>query len=160
MEIEFCHSLKDMTGLFFVGFGVGGGNEEVVHVDDKPSFSDHVAKGVVHELLEHGEGVAETKEHDGQFKESLVHDESHLPLVAILDADVVVSPSNVEFGEVVSVFQLVHEVGNERKGVVVTGGVFVEVTVVLARAEFAVLRLDKEEGGCLGGVGQTNFPSH
>ena len=41
--------------------------EEVVHVDDKSSFDNHVSKEVIHEALEHG-GVIETKEHDSGFK--------------------------------------------------------------------------------------------
>ena len=86
-------------------------------------------------------------------------DEGRLPLVTILDADIVVPPSNVEFREVASVFQLVHKVGDEGKGVGVTGGVFVEVPVILARTKFSILLLDKEERGRLGGVGRTNLPS-
>ena len=58
-----------------------------------------------------------------------------------------------------SVFQLVHEVGNEREGVGVAGGVFVEVVVVLAGVEFTVFLFDKEEKGCLGGVGRTDLSS-
>ena len=134
MEVKFSHTLEDTAGLLSVGLEVGRDNEEVVHVDDEPSFSDHVSEGVIHELLEHGRGVAKTKEHDGGFKKSFVDDEGHLPLVTILDADVVVSPMDVKFGEVVSIFQLVHKVRDEREGISVTGGMFIEVPVVLARA--------------------------
>ena len=35
-------------------------------------------------------------------------DEGYLPLVAVFDADIVVSPTNIEFSKVVSIFQLVH----------------------------------------------------
>ena len=86
-------------------------------------------------------------------------DECCFPLVAVFDADVVVSPVNVEFGEVASVFQLVHEVGDKGKGVGVTGGVFVEVMVVLAGAEFSILLFDKEERGCLREIGWTDLSS-
>ena len=86
-------------------------------------------------------------------------DESCLPLVTILDADVVVSPTNIKLGEVASIFQLVHEVGNERKRVGVTGGIFIEVSVILARTKFSILLLDKEERGRLGGIGRTNLSS-
>ena len=157
MEVKLCHMLKDTTGLFLVSFWVRGGNKEVVHVDNEPSLSDHVSEGVIHESLECGGGVTKTKEHDGRFEESFMDDEGCLPLVTVLDADVVVSPLNIEFDEVASIFQLVHKVRDERKGVGITDGVFDKVTVVLERAEFAVLLLDKEEGGCLGGVGWTNF---
>ena len=44
-------------------------NKEVIHVDDEPSLSNHVSEGVIHESLEHGWGVAETKEHNGRFEE-------------------------------------------------------------------------------------------
>ena len=91
-----------------VSFWVRGGDEEVVHVDDKPSLSDHIVEGVIHELLEYSGGGAKAKEHDGRFKKSFMDDESCLPLVTILNADIVVSPINIKLGEVVSIFQLVH----------------------------------------------------
>ena len=43
-------------------------HEEIIHVDDKPSFSNHVMKGVIYEALECGGGVVETKEHDSGFE--------------------------------------------------------------------------------------------
>ena len=159
MKVEFSHALENMTGSFFMGFGVRGGNEEVIHIDDEPSLSNHVLEGVVHESLEHSGGVAETEEHDSGLKEPLVGDESHLPLVAVFDVDIVVPPTNVEFSEVASVFQLVHKVGDKRKGVGVMGGVFVEVLVVLAGAELAIFLFNKEERGGLRGVGGTDLSS-
>ena len=68
-----------------------------------------------------GCGVAETKEHDSRFKEPLVHDEGCFPLVAVLDMDVVVSPTNIKFGEVMGIFQLVYKVRDEGKRVGVMG---------------------------------------
>ena len=159
MEVKLGHPLEDVAGSFGMGCGVRGGNEEVIHIDNQPSFSDHVSERVIHESLECGGGVAKTKEHNGQFKESFVGDKGCFPLVTIFDTDVVISLVNIEFGEVVSVFQLVHEVRDEREGVGVMGSVFVEVAVVLAGAEFSVFLLDKEERGCLGGVGRTNLSS-
>ena len=54
------------------------------------------------------QGSAETEEHDCGFEESLVCDESHFSLVTILDMNIVILPSNIKFGEVVSIFQLIH----------------------------------------------------
>ena len=159
MKVEFSHALEDSTGLFFVGFRIWRGDKKVIHVDDEPSFSDHILERIVHEPLEHSGGVAQTEEHNCGFKESFVSDEGHLPLVAILYANVVVSQTNVKLGEMMSIFQLVHEVGDEGKRVGIMGGVFVEVAVVLAGAEFSVSLFDKEEGRCLGGVGRTDLPS-
>ena len=159
MEVEFGHSLEDMVSMLCVCCGVRGGDEKVIHVDEEPSFCDHVLKGVVHESLECGRGVAKAEEHDGGFEESFVGNEGCFPLVAILDADVVISPMNIEFGEVMSIFQLIHKVGNEGKRVSVAGSVFIEVLVILAGVEFTVFLLDKEEGGCLRRVGRTDLYS-
>ena len=40
-------------------------DKEVIHVDNEPSFCDHIAKGIIHEVLEGGRGISETKEHHG-----------------------------------------------------------------------------------------------
>ena len=83
-----------MMGVF-----VWGENKEVVHVYNKPSFSDHVLERVVHESLECSWGVGKPKEHNSWFKESFVGNESSFPLVAVFDMDVVVAPSDIELSE-------------------------------------------------------------
>ena len=135
---------------------VRGEDEEVVHVDDKPSLGNHISEGVIHELLECSRGVVKTKEHDRRFKEPLVGDESHLPLVSILNVNIVVSPLNIKLGEVPGIFEFVDKVGDEGEGVHVVDGMLIQIVVILAGAEFPVL-FDKEERGGLGGVGGTDF---
>ena len=83
--------------------GIGGVDEEVIHIDNEPSFGDHVAEGVVHKALEGGGGIGEAEEHDGGFKESLVSDEGRLPLMTVLDSYVVIPPSYVELSEDLSI---------------------------------------------------------
>ena len=85
--------------MFFVEGSVGGVDKEVVHVDDEPSFSDHVAKRVIHEALEGGGGVGKPEEHHSGFEEAFVGDEGCFPLVTVFDLYVVVPPPNVEFSE-------------------------------------------------------------
>ena len=51
-----------------MGGFIGEEDEEIIYVDDEPSFSDHVSEGVIHEMLEYGRRVVEIKEHDGGFK--------------------------------------------------------------------------------------------
>ena len=79
--------------------GVGRVDEEVVHVDNEPSFGNHVVEGVVHESLKGSGRVGEAKEHHSGFEESFVGDEGCLPLMAVLDSYIVVPPSYVKFGE-------------------------------------------------------------
>ena len=44
VEVEFGHVLEDAMGSFSVCHRVWRGNEEVVHIDDKPPFSDHISE--------------------------------------------------------------------------------------------------------------------
>ena len=99
MKVKFGHSLQDMFGAFLMEGGVRGVDEEVIHIDDKPSFGDHVAEGVVHELLKSGRGIGKPKEHDGGFEESLMGNEGRFPLVTVLNLYVVVSPANIKLSE-------------------------------------------------------------
>ena len=149
--------MEDTFGAFLVSCSVGGEDEEVVHIDDEPSFSDHVSKGVVHESLESGGRVSEAKEHNGWFEEAFMSDEGGFPLVSVFDADVIVAPSNVEFGEDFGIPEFIDEVGDQGKGVSITNGMLVEVPVILAGAKSSVFLLYEEEGGGLGGVGRADF---
>ena len=71
MKIKFSYTLEDPLGAFSVSFFVRGGDEKVFHVDNKPSFSYHVAEGVIHEVLEGGRRVGKTKEHEVGLKRPL-----------------------------------------------------------------------------------------
>jgi len=95
-----------------MGSGIGGEDKEIVHIDDEPSFSDHISEGVVHESLEGGGRVGEAKEHDGGLKEAFMGDEGSFPLVSVFDADVVVAPLNIEFGEDFGISEFIDEVGD------------------------------------------------
>jgi len=57
VQVKFSHSLEDTLSAFLVSSGVGGEDEEVIHVDDEPPFCDHVPEGIVHESLKSGRGV-------------------------------------------------------------------------------------------------------
>jgi len=98
--------------VFFVSSGVGGEDEEVVHVDDEPSFSNHVSEGVIHKSLEGGRGVGETEEHNSRFEEAFVGNEGSLPLMSIFDVYVVVAPSNVKLSENLGISEFIDEVGD------------------------------------------------
>ena len=88
-------------------------DEDVVHVDDKNVATDEVTEDVVHHVLECRRRVRETEEHDRGFEEAAIGNESRLPLVAFLDADVVEAPTHVHLGEDLGVFDLVNDVRDE-----------------------------------------------
>ena len=96
--------LKDMLGSFFMILVIVRVDEKVIHVNDEPSFCNHIPERVGHEPLEGGRGVSHAKEHNSRFIKSLVGNEGGLPLVALIDTDIVISPSYIKLGEDLSIF--------------------------------------------------------
>src|SRR5882757_2797090 len=74
-------------------------DQDVVHVNGEPVLSQLLLEDRIHHCLEGGRKVGETEEHDARLEQSFVGDECRFPLVAFFYANIVVSPSNVEFGE-------------------------------------------------------------
>ena len=87
---KFSHALENSEGAESVDFGIIREDEKIIHIDNEPSFGNHVSERVVHKSLESGRGVAKSKEHDSRFKESLVSNESCFPLVSVLDSNIVI----------------------------------------------------------------------
>ena len=129
----FSELLEHTSGALMVeSYIILGVDSHVIHVDLKPLLWKHICEDVVHEGLEGGGSVAESKEHDSGFKESHGGDESTLPLIFFSDANVVISPMNVEFGEQGGFFHVVNELRNQGERIGVSDGVGVQVVVVLA----------------------------
>jgi hypothetical protein len=106
--------------------------------------------------LESGRGISETKEHNERFKHSTICLKSSLPLVAFLDANVVIPPTHVKLGEDCFVLEFIHDVGNEREGILISNGLSVELAIVLYQAKFTILLLYKEERRSKRGFGGAN----
>ena len=116
-----------------MGGGVGRIDKKVVHVDNEPSFCDHIVKGVVHEPLKGGRGIDMTKEHYSWFKESFIGDESGLLLVSVFDMDIVIPPADVKFGENLCSLEFINEIRDEWEGVCIVDHVFIDIAIVLTR---------------------------
>ena len=138
---------------------IGGVDKEVIHVNNEPSFCDHITKGVIHELLEGGRGVGKTEEHYSWFEESLMSDESGFPLVSVFDLDIVISPPNVKFGEYLRPLEFINEIGNKWEEIGVADCMLVDVLVVLTGVKATILFLDKEERRRLWGIGGADLAS-
>src|SRR5882672_3289022 len=124
-------------------------DEDVVHVNDHNSFIDELSEDVIHHCLEHRQAVSETKEHDKRFKQASVHPKGCLPLISILDSCVVVSPSDVQFSEVLHLGSGYHikDVRDQGQGVGILYGQHIELMVVLYEVEVSILFLNEEDGG-------------
>ena len=62
---------------------------------------------MVHEGLEHWRSIAETEKHDYGFIETEGSNECGFPLIFFVNANIVISPSDIEFGEESGVFHVI-----------------------------------------------------
>ena len=83
--------------------------------------------------------------------------EDCLPLMPILDVDIVVSPLNIKLDEVFCILEFVDKVRDEEERIGISDGVLIQIAIILIGVEFPVLLFDKEEGGGLGGVEEANL---
>jgi hypothetical protein len=129
-------------------------DKDVVHINCYISFIDEVTEYVVHHGLEGGRGVGESEEHHHWFEESSVCFECGLPLVAIVDADVIVPPVDIKLRKerrstTVHSREPIHEFAYQGEWGSVSDGECIQFAVVLDGSEIAVLLLDEEEGECV-----------
>ena len=66
-------------------------------------------------------------------------------LVALFDSNVIVSPSNVQFGEDVGPCEAVCEVSDEGEGILILDGVRIEAPIILYGSQLAISFLYEKE---------------
>ena len=120
-------------------------NQHIVHVDDKVSTSNFFSEDRVHYCLKGGWGVSESEEHYSGLEESSVSFEGGFPLIAFFDADIIVSLADIKLGKPFLSDQLLDELFDEREGICVPDGDFIELAIVLYWSSFAIFLFDKEE---------------
>src|SRR6202789_2139655 len=74
--------------------------------------------------------------------------ESSLSLITILDSNVVVPPSDIQFSEVFGSFYFIRKFGNKREGISVFDGPIIQVPIVLTWSQLPVFLFDEEKWGC------------
>ena len=124
---------------------------QVVHIDLEPSLGDHVSKDMIHERLKSWRGIAEAKEQDSGFKEAKRSDECHLPLVFLLNVNVVIAPSNIKLGEQCGVLHIIHQLRDEGERIPIANGVGIEISIILAWPQGSVFFGHKEKWRSLWG---------
>ena len=118
---------------------------QVVHIDLGPPFGDHIGENVVHERLKSRRGVAKPKKHDSGFKETKRGDERCFPLIFLSDADIVITPLNIEFGEQCGVLHVIDQLRDEGERISIVNSVGVEIPIILTRSQGSVLLGYKEK---------------
>jgi hypothetical protein len=144
VQVVVLESLENLLCSFVVFSLPSQEDEQIVHVNDEPPFSDEVAKKVVHERLERGGGVTKAEKHNSGFEEIEGSDECCFPVVLRSDQHVVVSPAYVYFSKNTQAPKTIDKVGDEGKRVRVFDGVGVYILVVLAGTYQPILLRDEE----------------
>ena len=112
---------------------------QVVHIDLEPSLGNHVSEDMIHEHLKSWRGVTETKEHYSGFKEAERSNECRFPLVFLLNANVVIAPSNIKLGEQCGVLHIIDQLRDEGERIPVVNGVGIEIAIILAWSQGSIL---------------------
>ncbi|KAF9797487.1 hypothetical protein IEO21_10870 [Rhodonia placenta] len=106
-----------------------------------------IMEDVVHHRLEGRRGIGETEEHHQGFVQSPVSHKGRLPFITGFDADVVVSPLDIELRKERSTTELIHHLGDQRQGVAIFDHDRVQPAVVLYGSKHPFLLFHEEEGG-------------
>ena len=107
MFVKLWQNLSD--SIMMKGKSTTGVNAEIIHIDLEPSFCNHIRENMIHKCLEGGRGVIETEKHDHRFIETKRSDKGCLPLIRLLNPNVVIPPTNVKLGEINKVLHIVNE---------------------------------------------------
>ncbi len=143
--------LKDVVDCTLVISKVSSScDSNVVHVNTNSGtkrfmFEDDVAIDVVHHGLECRWGVGESKVHDCRFEKSVSGFKCCLLFISFADAYVVVTPSYIKFGVYMGITEVLDEVRDKRKGILVSDGDGVDFSIVLYWSHFAVLFANEEK---------------
>ncbi|KAF9796069.1 hypothetical protein IEO21_11038 [Rhodonia placenta] len=102
---------------------------------------------VIHHRLEGRGGIGEAEEHHQGFVQSPVSHKGRLPFVTGFDANVVVSPSDIELRKERSATELIHHLGDQRQRVAIFDRDRVQPAIVLHGSKRPFLLFDEEKGG-------------
>src|ERR1700733_4120431 len=106
----FVKSLQDNAGVSMM-FGDGfREDQDIVEVHIYDAFSNQVLEDVIHHCLEGGRGIGQSKKHHQWLEKSTIHMKGCLPLITFFHTHIIVSPTNIEFSEILRSSKLIHKV--------------------------------------------------
>jgi len=114
----FSEYFEDMGHHLSMMFNHLGKDQDVVHVDHYRPLVYEAFENVIHHSLECHQTVSETEKHDQRLEESMIHAKGCFPLITLSDPHIIVSPSHVQFHEVLGfcIPNLVDNVWHEGSG--------------------------------------------
>ena len=141
---------EDLADMFLMICRVVGINEDVVEVDDHTHIQE-ITEDVIHEMLESCRSIGKSEWHNKPFKITVVGAESSFPFITIRNMDEVIGMSEINGGIDTGFTCSGKEVGNERKGISVPFGYFIETSEIYAEAENFIFLEGKDYQSTMGG---------
>src|SRR3979490_1509776 len=120
-------------------------DEDVVNVYADDSFHDEVLKDIVHHCLERSWTIGQTEEHHQRLIQPSVCPKCCLPLVSILNPNIVVPPSDIQLREVLSSPEMINQLWNEGEWIPIFDGHGIQPSVVLHEPKQTFLLFDEED---------------
>jgi len=99
---------------------------------------------MIHEALESGRSITQTKGHDQKFIVVRMSSKGSLRNVCLFHTDLVVARTKIKFSKELGATQFIQEVINDRNGKFVFNGEFVESAEIMTHAPRAFFLLDHE----------------
>jgi len=106
-------------------------DQNVIQVHYNNPFCYDGSEDVIHHSLEGNRAVGHSEEHYEGFEEALVGAKGRLPLISGLDAYIVETLADIQFGEIPGSMELGNEFGDEGKRIFILDSYGVQSTVVL-----------------------------
>ena len=94
---------------------------------------------MVHHGLEHSRGIGETEEHHSWFEDAKGSFEHCLPLIPLLDPNVIVAPADVKFSKNKCMDQICDCLLDVWQWAVILDSIFIQNAIVLHRAILTIL---------------------
>jgi len=138
-------TFEDMPGDLMVFRKCLQVDQDVIEVDTYHSFHDEILEYVIHHHLEGGWAVGESKEHHQGLKQPSVSLKCCLPLIFLSDPNIVVTPSNIQLGEVLHIMELVDELWDEGNRVLILDCHCIQGLIVLYQPKGTVFLFDEED---------------
>jgi hypothetical protein len=127
----YMHVIKDKlcnASIFIQG---ACEDQDVIKIYGDNSLCDKILENLIHHYLEGGQTIGEITVHHEWLKEALVCMEHCLPLIALTDTDIVVSPAHMKLCEIVYALEAMDQVVNQWQWVMILPCDSIKGTVVL-----------------------------
>jgi len=106
-------------------------DQDVIQVHYDNPFCYDGSEDVIHHSLKGSGAVGHSKEHYERFKEASVSAKGRFPLISRLDAYIIETPADIQFGKVLGSVELGDEFRDEGERIFILDGYGVQSVVVL-----------------------------